>query len=90
MATQNYQKAHYAFDQITSLPGFSKVYDDDFFNEFVVQTPLSYAVVKEALEKEHMVPGVDLGDGKILFCVTEKRTKLQIDHLVDVLGGLAQ
>jgi len=90
MATQNYQKAHYAFDQITSLPGFSSVHDEDFFNEFVVQTPFSYAVVKEALEKENMVPGVDLGDGKILFCVTEKRTKLQIDHLVDVLGGLAQ
>jgi glycine dehydrogenase subunit 1 len=27
MATQNYQKAHYAYDQITSLPTFSKVYD---------------------------------------------------------------
>jgi glycine dehydrogenase subunit 1 len=88
MATQNYQKAHYAFDQITALPGFSKVYDDDFFNEFVVQTPYEYHVVKKALEQEHMVPGVDLGNGKLLFCVTEKRTKLQIDRLVDVLGGL--
>jgi glycine dehydrogenase subunit 1 len=88
MANQNYQKAHYAHELITNLPGFSKVYDEKFFNEFVVQTPYEYAVVKRALEQASMVPGVDLGDGKILFCVTEKRTKLQIDQLVNVLGGL--
>jgi glycine dehydrogenase subunit 1 len=89
MANQNYQKAHYAFDQITSLPGFKKMYDDDFFHEFVVQTPYEYAQIKAALEQEQMIPGVDLGDGKVLFCVTEKRTKLQIDHLVDVLAGMS-
>jgi glycine dehydrogenase subunit 1 len=88
MANQNYQKAHYAHDRIAALPGFSKVYDEHFFNEFVIQTPYDYATIQRALEQESMVPGVDLGDGKVLFCVTEKRTKLQIDHLVDVLGGL--
>jgi len=35
-----------------------------------------------------MIPGLDIGNNQILFCVTEKRSKEQIDHLVDVLGGL--
>jgi glycine dehydrogenase subunit 1 len=88
MATQNYQKAHYAYDQITSLPGFKKVYDTHFFNEFVVETSIPYEQIAAACEEDYMIPGLYLGENKILFCVTEKRSKEQIDHLVDLLGGL--
>ncbi|NLC95349.1 MAG: aminomethyl-transferring glycine dehydrogenase subunit GcvPA, partial [Bacilli bacterium] len=91
---QNIQKAHYAYKRITALPNFEKVFAGPFFNEFVVKTNIDYEIIKEALLKENMMPGLHLGiyDEKlknhILFCVTEKRTKAEIDRLVEVLGGL--
>ncbi len=91
---QNVKKAHYAYQKITSLPQFEKVFDTPFFNEFVVKTNINYKKVKDALLKENMVAGLHLGDydtrynNHILFCVTEKRTKDEIDKLIQVLGGL--
>lgn len=94
VSTQNIHKAHYAFNKIVTLANFSKVYNQPFFNEFVVKSNIDYEVVKEALINEGIVAGLDLGkyDEKfknhILFCVTEKRSKEEIDKLVSVLGGL--
>lgn len=91
---QNIQKAHYAYKKITALPNFEPVFTSPFFNEFVVKTNVDYEVIKEALLKENMMAGVHLGiyyeelKNHILFCVTEKRTKAEIDRLVQVLGGL--
>lgn len=88
MAMQNYQKAHYAYDKITNLKSFNKVYEADFFNEFVVKSDIAYDVVKEKLEAKGFIPGLDLGNNEILFCVTEKRTQQEIDRLVELLGEL--
>ncbi len=91
---QNVQKAHYAYKQITELPQFEKVFDKPFFNEFVVKANISYDTIKAALLKEKMMAGLHLGEydpklkNHILFCVTEKRSRAEIDHLVKVLGGL--
>src|SRR5207244_3812225 len=35
------QKAHYAFRQMTALPGFEPVFNTPFFDEFVVKSPVS-------------------------------------------------
>ncbi|MDF2698885.1 MAG: hypothetical protein K0Q49_441 [Haloplasmataceae bacterium] len=94
VAIQNVKKANYALNKICTLPHFSKVYEAPIFNEFVVKSNVSYDVVKEALLKANMMCGLHLGDynellkDHILFCVTEKRTKAEIDQLVAVLGGL--
>ncbi len=88
MADQNYQKAHYALDKIVTLDKFERVYEADFFNEFVVKSKIDYAVIKEKLEKNNILPGLHLGDNKILFCVTEKRSATQIDKLFSLLGEL--
>ncbi|QVK16862.1 aminomethyl-transferring glycine dehydrogenase subunit GcvPA [Mycoplasmatota bacterium] len=91
---QNVQKAHYAYEQITSLKTFEKVFDTPFFNEFLVKSTIDYKIIKEALLKENMIAGIHLGEfdsqynNHIVFCVTEKRTKAEIDQLVQVLGGL--
>jgi len=94
VATQNIQKAHYAYEQITRLEGFEKVFNGPFFNEFVVKSTVDYKTVKEALLKEGMLAGLHLGEydetykNHIMFCITEKRSKEEIDQLVKVLGGL--
>jgi len=88
MATQNYSAAHLVYDEITKLDKFDKVYEGDFFNEFVVQSKVPYNEVHLAMEEANMVPGLHLGDDKILFCVTEKRTQEEIDTLIELLGAL--
>lgn len=94
VATQNIQKAHYAFKEITNLDQFEKVYETPFFNEFVVKSNVPYAKVKEALAAANIIGGYHLGEvdenlqDHLLFCVTEKRSKAEIDQLVSVLGGI--
>ena len=88
------QKSHYAFDQITKIEGFKKRFDAPFFKEFVVQTPIPPKRIIRSLIKRNIFAGFDLAqfDRKLknclLVCVTEKRTKEEIDYLVDELRKL--
>ncbi|XMB67796.1 aminomethyl-transferring glycine dehydrogenase subunit GcvPA [Mycoplasmatota bacterium zrk1] len=88
VATQNYQKSHFVYNEIIKMGNFDKVYTGEFFNEFVVESKVSYTEVKEALESCSIVPGIDLGNNHILFCVTEKRTKQEIEKFLNCLKEL--
>jgi glycine dehydrogenase subunit 1 len=85
------QKAHYAFRRITAIPGFSAAFNGPFFDEFVIKTPVSTARLQALFEQANIIGGYPLGndypgmDNCMLFCVTETRTKEDIDYLVDVL-----
>lgn len=91
---QNIAKAHYAYEQICALDNFEKAFNAPFFNEFVVKTKLSYEKIEKALSEANMLAGLNLAlvnqtlENHLLFCVTEKRTKQEIDKLVTVLGGI--
>jgi glycine dehydrogenase subunit 1 len=88
------QKSHYAFDEITKIEGFKKRFDAPFFKEFVVETPFPPKRIIKSLMKRNLFTGIDLAqfDRKLknclLVCVTEKRTKEEIDYLVDELRKL--
>lgn len=95
MAETNLQKAHYAYKKLTSIKGIESVYPEkSFFNEFVLKTPVPAASVISALSKEGILPGVDLGkfdasmDNHLLICVTELKTKNEIDLFAERLEGL--
>jgi glycine dehydrogenase subunit 1 len=85
------QKSHYACDQITKIEGFKKRFGAPFFKEFVVETPLPPKRMIRSLVKRNLFAGIDLAqfDRKLknclLVCVTEKRTREEIDHLVNEL-----
>jgi glycine dehydrogenase subunit 1 len=86
-----YQKAHYASDQIARIPGFKVRKDWPFFNEFVVACPKDPKAINDFLLHEGVLGGLDLGDyypelqNNILFAVTEKNTKEDIDLLTELL-----
>jgi glycine dehydrogenase subunit 1 len=88
------QKAHYTAQRIAAIPGYSLAYGSSFFHEFVVKTPRSAAQVNRALWDKGIIGGLDLATvdtakaDQLLLCVTEKRTKAEIDELVSVLEGL--
>lgn len=85
-------KAHYLAQRIGELPGYRLAFKAPFFKEFVVRTPIPPAqLISEGLEHRLLV-GVDLGrfdptlkDG-LLVCVTERRSKGELDRLVQFLG----
>jgi len=86
------QKAAYARQKISGIEGYSLPFTAPSFKEFVVKTPVSPKVIQERLLSEKILSGLDLGmsypelKDHILFCVTEKRTREEIDRLVKVLG----
>jgi glycine dehydrogenase subunit 1 len=87
------QKAHYAQRQITALPGYEAVFSGPFFKEFVVRCPEDPVAINRHLLNAGILGGLplapyypDLGDA-LLLCVTEQRSKGEIDALVAALGG---
>lgn len=87
------QKSHYLAEEISKINGFKLKYDQPFFKEFVVQTPIPASEIKRKLQQKKILPGIDLskfdgyGDG-LLIAVTEKRTKKEMDLLVEELKNL--
>ncbi|HBO42917.1 MAG TPA: aminomethyl-transferring glycine dehydrogenase subunit GcvPA [Planctomycetaceae bacterium] len=88
------QKAHYAAERLAASGSATLPLAKPFFNEFVVRVAGGRVEEKiEAARKVGILAGVplapwypDLADC-LLVAVTEKRTKAEIDRLVDVLAG---
>ena len=89
------QKAHYAFRQITALPGFEPAFTSPFYDEFVIKLPVNSATLQQHFERAGIIGGYPLGESYpgmekyMLFCVTETRTKEDIDALVSVLQAVS-
>ena len=86
-----YHKAHYAAARIRQLKGYSLVFQQPFFKEFVIRCPAAPYQINEALFKKGIIGGLDLShmiDNGMLFCVTEMNTKQEIDRLVEILEEL--
>lgn len=92
MANLNLQKAHYVAQEISKLPGMRLAYAQPFFHEFVIETEVSPAKINQELLKDNIIGGLDLSrfypelDHHLLFCVTETKSKADIDRLVVRLG----
>lgn len=88
MANLNLQKAHYAAQEISKLPGMKLAFNQPFFHEFVIETTASPAEINKELLKDKIIGGLDLSrfypemDHHLLFCVTETKSKADIDRLV--------
>lgn len=86
------QKAHYAADAISRLPGFEVPFGSAFVKEFVVRCEEPVGNINERLLNRKIIGGLDLGKfyadlaGHMLVCVTEKRTREEIDALVECLA----
>mgnify|MGYP001109622746 FL=1 len=90
-----YHKAHYAAQQIATLPGYSLWSSGLFFNEFVIQCPLSVNELNQHLLDHGILGGYDLGQdypalsNAMLIAVTEMNTREDIDLLVEVLSEVS-
>ena len=81
-AQLSYAGAHYLWDELKKTGRFQLVYDQPFFNEFYVKYDGDVdTLCQRFIEAGFLV--VRMEDG-ILFAVTEKRTKEEIDNLVKI------
>jgi glycine dehydrogenase subunit 1 len=84
LAALNRDKAEYLKNELAAA-GFRPTFDSPSFNEFVIELPSS--VYRRLLDKK-IVAGLPLGpyyselDGRSLLCVTEVKSKEQMDALV--------
>lgn len=94
VAMQSTQKAHYAFDQLTKSGKYKPLFDQPFFKEFAVTSDIDTEKIITDLRAEDIIGGYELGKdypefkNSLLYAVTEKRTKDEIDKLSSVLEGI--
>jgi glycine dehydrogenase subunit 1 len=93
-ANQCVQKAHYAFNELTESGKYRPLFDKPFFMEFALTSDVDADKINKALLEEKIIGGYDLGrdypqyKNAVLYAVTEKRTKEEIDKLRRVLEGV--
>ncbi len=91
IAGQNIQKAAYAAVRLTAVPGVKLRFSGKTFNEFVLVLPKASAPVVKALQAKGILPGLELAPfypelpDSLLVCVTEIRTKEEIDGFAAAL-----
>jgi glycine dehydrogenase subunit 1 len=88
---QSYHKAHYLAAKLDQLAGYQVLNKENFFNEFVLKSEKDSTELINELMKSDIIAGYDLkelGSEGILVCVTEKRTKTEMDKLVEKLEVL--
>ncbi|MFA5523604.1 MAG: aminomethyl-transferring glycine dehydrogenase subunit GcvPA [Tissierellales bacterium] len=91
VALQSTQKAHYAYNEVIKSGKFKPLFKQPFFKEFAVTSDIEASKVNKELLNKGILGGYELGkeyvgyDKGLLFCVTEKRTKAEIDRLVSAL-----
>ena len=80
-AQLSYAGAHYLWDELKKTGRFQLVYNQPFFNEFYVKYDGDVEALYQRFIDAGFLGGVRLEDG-LVFAVTEKRTKEEIDNLV--------
>lgn len=86
------QKAHYAAESISDLPGYEMPFKASFIKEFVIKANKPVQEINRSLIKKNIIGGLDLGKfypdlkDHMLLCVTEKRTVEEINSLVEGLS----
>jgi glycine dehydrogenase subunit 1 len=93
----NLQTAYYAYEKIGRIPGYEPVFPGEkIFNEFALTCPHEVGALNKKLLEHSIIGGLDIGrfypgyENKVLFCVTERTGKDDIDRLADLLLYLSE
>ena len=81
----SYAGAHYLHDRLLATGKFTDAFDKPFLKEFVMKTSLDIPALQQALMDAGFFAALQTEEGYVSFCVTERRTREEIDALVDVI-----
>ena len=75
--------AHYLYNELLATGKFEEVFPGKpFLKEFVLKSKEDAALLQQRLEKAGFFAGLATEEGYVSFCVTEKRSKAEVDALV--------
>jgi glycine dehydrogenase subunit 1 len=89
------QRSHYLAEGISALRGYRLKFQQPFFKEFVVEGPRPARDILRAVLDDRILGGIDLAffgpeyENAFLVAATEKRTKAEMDRLVEALERAA-
>lgn len=92
---RSYDNAHYLYEKLLALPTFSAYADQPFFKEFTVRTTLDVSAMNQALQAAGYLgplPFSKFDSSKqdlVTFALTEKRTKQEMDAVLDIIREVA-
>lgn len=87
-------RAHYLEESLVATGRFERVFRAPFGLEFALRYTGDVRAMQEAMLERGFLAGLDLGrfdardDGLVLFAVTEKRTRAQLDGFVEAVKSL--
>lgn len=84
----SYGGAHYLAEKLVATGKCTLAFDKPFMNEFAVKTAVPAKDIQEALLAAGILGGVRIADDMLLICVTEQRTKAEIDKFVEVVNNI--
>lgn len=88
------KKSHYTYNEMIKSGNYSPLFKKPFFKEFTVKSNIESEKVNNILLENNILGGYALKNdyplysNSLLFCVTEKRTKNEIDELIKVMEGI--
>ena len=83
-AELSYAGAHYLCDELLKTGKFNLVYNQPFFNEFVVRYSGDVDTLQKRLTENGIFGGIKVAPDQLMFAVTEKRTKEEVDNLIKI------
>ena len=82
----SYGGAHYLHDRLLATGKFTDAFDKPFLKEFVMKTSLDIPALQQALMDAGFFAALRTEEGYVSFCVTERRTRKEIDALVEAIN----
>lgn len=78
--------AHYLYNELIATGKFEAAFPNKpFLKEFVVRAKVDVDALNNKLQANGIMGGLNLGNGLVAFAVTEKRTKAEIDQLINLI-----
>ena len=84
-AQLSYAGAHFLCERLVQTGHFCLTYDQPFFNEFVVTYDGNVEALQQRLLENGIFGGIRVGESQLMLAVTEKRTKEEIDQLIELI-----
>ena len=79
---KSYAGAHLLHDELLKTGKFEEVFDKPFLKEFVLRPLVDVKALQAKLYERGFFGALETEEGYVSFCVTEKRTRAEIDALV--------
>lgn len=81
----SYGGTRYLYEKLMETGGFAEVFNKPFLKEFVLKPLFPVAGLQKKLAEAGFFAALETEEGYLSFCVTEKRSRAEIDALVGII-----